>query len=469
MLNTGHSSSHAGPARRQDHRHRGGALPQGMAALTVVMVLFFIMALVAAYTNRNLVFEQRTAANSYKSERALLAADAAVDWALTQLNSGRVDTRCEPSSDTSNLDYRRRYLTLSTSGGYSVVKAAASSDPLYTGCLIDGSSLSCTCTSAASPTPSLSWSSNTTASAFRVSFEQPGLAERPGAITVEVRGCATPGTSALPCVNNLRDQPAADALSNVRVSLGLVRALPNPPAAALTVAGDASAASGAELRISNPDPGTGMSLHAGGTITGTQVLSGPAGSPGNGSVSGDASLSTPLPAQTTLNLLRRQFLATYGMLREEFMRQPALVRVNCSAGCDTARLVQVINAYPRRTLWISGNLTLNSLPTGGGALGSDTEPVMIIVAKADPDDASSTDGVLTVQAGVTINGFVHAEGGINWSAGAAGAQVNGALVSGAGVTANGHLSVGYRRDLLDLIKLGYGSFVRVPGSWNRPA
>ncbi|MBP6899733.1 MAG: hypothetical protein KBC73_06575 [Burkholderiaceae bacterium] len=442
---------------------------QGMAALTVVMVLFFIMALVAAYTNRNLVFEQRTAANSYKAERALMAADAAADWALTQLNSGRVDAQCEPSSDTANLDFRRRYLTLDAAGGYSVVSTAALV-PLYSGCLANGTTLSCSCTSVASPTPALSWGNDSSASAFRVSFVRPGLAVRPGTITVELRGCATPGSSAQPCVNNLNTEPAADALSNVRVSLGLVRALPNPPAAALSVAGDASAASGVELRISNPDPGTGISLHAGGTVTGTQVLSGPAGAPGNGGVSGDASLANPLPAQAaTLNLLRRQFLSTYGMQREEFMRQPAVVRVNCSTGCDTARLVQVINAFPRRTLWISGNLTLDSVPAGGGTLGSDTEPVMIIVAKADPDDLAATDGVLTVQAGVTINGFVHAEGGINWASGAAAAVVNGALVSGAGVSANGHLSVAYRRDLLDLIKLGYGSFVRVPGSWTRPS
>ena len=34
-------------------RQRG----KGMAALTVVMIIFFVMALVAAFTNRNLVFE----------------------------------------------------------------------------------------------------------------------------------------------------------------------------------------------------------------------------------------------------------------------------------------------------------------------------------------------------------------------------------------------------------------------------
>ena len=51
---------------------------RGIAALGVVMVLFFILAMVGAYTNRNLVFEQRTSANSYRAARSLAAADAAI-------------------------------------------------------------------------------------------------------------------------------------------------------------------------------------------------------------------------------------------------------------------------------------------------------------------------------------------------------------------------------------------------------
>ena len=39
---------------------------RGIAALVVVMVLFFIISLVAAYTGRNLIFEQRTSTNQYR-------------------------------------------------------------------------------------------------------------------------------------------------------------------------------------------------------------------------------------------------------------------------------------------------------------------------------------------------------------------------------------------------------------------
>jgi hypothetical protein len=34
------------------------------------MLLFFIISMVAAYTSRNLIFEQRTSANQYRSTQA---------------------------------------------------------------------------------------------------------------------------------------------------------------------------------------------------------------------------------------------------------------------------------------------------------------------------------------------------------------------------------------------------------------
>ena len=76
-----------------------------MAALMMVMVMFFIMALVAAYTNRNLVFEQRTTANSYRAERALVAADSGLDWTLSMLNGGRIDLQCRPSTTATDVDF----------------------------------------------------------------------------------------------------------------------------------------------------------------------------------------------------------------------------------------------------------------------------------------------------------------------------------------------------------------------------
>ena len=89
---------------------------RGIAALTVVMILFFVMAMVAAYTNRNLVFEQRISANSYRSNRALEAADAGVEWAVAMLNAGRVDANCQATNNNAFGDFRSRYLVEADNG-----------------------------------------------------------------------------------------------------------------------------------------------------------------------------------------------------------------------------------------------------------------------------------------------------------------------------------------------------------------
>ncbi|MBL0296207.1 MAG: pilus assembly PilX N-terminal domain-containing protein [Betaproteobacteria bacterium] len=89
----------------------------GVASLTVVMVLFFILSLVAAYTSRNLIFEQRTAGNLHRSTQAFEAAEAGVEWALTMLNSGRIDATCAASTNVANDSFRQRYLTIDAASG----------------------------------------------------------------------------------------------------------------------------------------------------------------------------------------------------------------------------------------------------------------------------------------------------------------------------------------------------------------
>ena len=69
------------------------AKQRGAATLVVVMVLFFIISMVAAYTSRNMIFEQRTGANLYRATQSFEAAEAGMNWALMMLNRGRIDER----------------------------------------------------------------------------------------------------------------------------------------------------------------------------------------------------------------------------------------------------------------------------------------------------------------------------------------------------------------------------------------
>jgi len=65
------------PSTASTHRSERGA-----AALIVTMVLLLVSSLVVLYVNRNLIFEQRSAANQYRAAQAFEASEAGVEWAL---------------------------------------------------------------------------------------------------------------------------------------------------------------------------------------------------------------------------------------------------------------------------------------------------------------------------------------------------------------------------------------------------
>ena len=422
-----------------------------MAALTVVMVLFFVMAMVAAYTNRNLIFEQRISANTYRANKALDAADAGIEWTVAMLNGGRVDTACRPSTDVTNSDFRRRYLADASdvdpngAGGYSLPWDAASNNQLFPACINRDGVLSCICPSAATRNPNIGAPADGIGSAFKVSFMLPGDVVRPGAVQFAARGCASPGTRDTACYAQSRLTPVVDALASVLSTVGLVRALPLAPIAALT-AGTTIDATAGELQIGNGDASSGLTAHAGTAINlngaGNNLFTGPAGSGSDGKLV-DASLS-----QLSAAANEAWFRALFGMPAATFQRQPAVIRVNCANGCQLSDLTNTLAGYPRNPIWVNGNLDINTVAD----LGSNVDPLMLVV-----------NGTLTVSANARITGYVHANG-ITWSAG--GAWVKGAMVSATTFTATSRATLSYDRKVLDTIRLRYGSFVRVPGSWN---
>lgn len=431
-------------------RLRARRSERGLATLTVVMILFFVMALVAAYTNRNLIFEQRISANTYRAARALEAADAGVEWTVAMLNSGRVDAACQPSTDANDSDFRRRYLAdddqTSGMGGYNVVWGGNLADAMFPACINRDGALSCICPSAANRNPAIGVPADGIGSAFATSFILPGNAVRPGTMQFATRGCASPGTGGSACFAQTDDPPRVDSLSGAFTTVGLVRALPLAPAAALT-AGTTIDASAGELRISNTDAQRGLTAHSGGALVlggaGVHQFVGPAGSSDDGRLAGDTTL-----AQLSAGANEAWFRAMFGMASATFQRQPATQRVVCANGCASADLVNPVAGHPRNPIWVGGDLTLDA----AGALGSDAEPLMLVVG-----------GTLTIVADVRITGFVHANR-IVWSA--AGASVKGAMATTTSVTATTRATLAYDRGVMDLIQWRYGSFVRVPGSWN---
>ena len=423
----------------------------GMAALTVVMGIFFVMALVAAYTNRNLIFEQRTSANSYRAERAVTAADAAADWALAMLNTGRVDDQCVPSTDLADADFRSRYLTLDPdTGGYAL--KSVSKAPFYAGCLTtrgEQPQLVCACPTVDKPNLGLDPPAGYVATGFRVAFgiENGRTYTPPGVLTLQLRGCANSGVGSTACQSK-STTPDVDAVSLVEAHVGLLRALPAAPLATLT-AGQAATATSA-LKIVNTDPATGITVHTGGAATlPASSFTLPAGTPGDGIAQTDAKLKAVADGA-------RSFENTFGMSADLYKKQPAVVLIKCPAGCKLSDLTDAnwLNGYPGRTLFVDGDLSLDTA-LASAAVGSATTPVMLVVA-----------GDLLWSARMDLTGFVYANN-IKITGAGANSTVSGAVMAAQAFSADVPATLAYDAAALNLVVKGFGSFIRVPGGWNR--
>jgi PilX N-terminal len=436
---------------------------RGMAALTVVMVLFFVMALVAAYTNRNLVFEQRISANSYRATRALEAADAGVEWTIGMLNAGRITATCnppDPAQAAGLTDFRSRYLVpaLNAQSGefdaFGLPWGQVLANRVYPTCVIVNGAPRCACPALGEAAAAINLPGDGVASAFRITFRLfNDDTVRGGAMQLVARGCANPGAGDTSCIAQADDPnapPVVDGTTTVITTLGLVRALPVAPKATLTAGTTITANAPGELQISNGDFTTGLTAHAGVSLSAaaSSRFIGPAGSGSDGRIDSDATLAD-LAAQGAEPWFRALFALDAGSYR----RQPAVVRLDCAAGCDRARIAAALVLNPRNPIWADGDVDLDD--AAGGVvddLGTAADPMMLIV-----------NGNLTISGDANIRGFAHANQ-INWTAPAA--TWDGALVSATSFTATTVATLRYDKALLDTIRLRYGSFVRAPGGWN---
>jgi PilX N-terminal len=436
---------------------------RGVAALTVVMVLFFVMALLAAYTNRNLVFEQRISANSYRATRALEAADAGVEWATGMLNAGRITASCnppDPAQAAGLTDFRSRYLVPAMNpltgepDAFGLPWGQVPANRVYPTCVVVNGVPRCACPALGEAAAAINVPADGVATAFRISFRLfNDDTVRGGSIQLVSRGCSNPGTGNTSCIAQTEvagASPAVDSTTTVITTLGLVRALPVAPKATLTAGTTITANAPGELQIANGDFTTGLTAHAGVSLSAaaSSRFIGPAGSGSNGRIDSDATLAD-LAAQGADPWFRALFVLDAG----SYQRQPAVVRLDCAAGCNRARIAAALLLNPRNPIWADGDVDLDAA-VGGVVddLGTVADPMMLIV-----------NGNLTISGDANIRGFAHANQ-INWTAPAA--TWDGALVSATSFTASSVATLRYDKALLDIIRLRYGSFVRAPGGWN---
>lgn len=460
-------------ARRGVSTRRDGQ--RGAASLIVVMVLFFIMSLVAAYTSRNLIFEQRTSVNQQRAMQAHEAAEAGLEWAVAQLNGGRITANClEAGATAADTSFRQRYLNINTnlppdpdSGKVTALvqpapPAPGLPQPRRAGCVWNGLSWSCSCPSDADPTPAVPVGTGIFP-AFWVSFSNAGVT-RPGVVKIVSNGCTSLDVA---CLSSAANASNVEGRALVTAIVALKSAVATPPAAALTVIGNVNRVLGSgTLSVTNEDVERGgRTIHAFEPLVGMVevALRTLPGTPASASFIEDNSLRKlldPLPADLTAAGRAPAdfaFSTTFSAWPSMARRQPGAVRLDCPvAGCAAA-LASAVALNPDRVIWIEGDLTLEA----GGDIGSLPDPLN--PAAPGPAAIIATGSLIVSPggAGARVFGMVYTRGG-GW---AGGGQIQGAAFVESNLAATAAQTVVFNGSVIDTLRLRAGSFVRAPGGW----
>jgi PilX N-terminal len=452
-------------------RTRSSKHQQGLATLVVVMLLFFVVALVAAYANRNLIFEQRTSANQYRSSQALEAAEAGMQWTLAMLNAGRIDNACKPVVDETQTTFRARVIsTVDEKRQMSLITSAVPPSTVadfVPRCTFDAASTEWTCLCAGNNLPAVA--GNQPKPFFRIRFE-----------TV---GCTRPDVS---CLSTTSPQaPDGDAMAAVTSLVTLRTGLSAIPGGPVTAEGDINAGGSAAglgpLTAINNDPGSpkfagtnGITFIAGGTVGGYVIPVSLPGQPGNSSLRADDPRLQALTARVgppALTKSDRLFSLVFGMWPNTYQSQPNVVLVPCAGGCTSAAVNALAQRYPGNPLWVNGNLTVNgnigSLPAGPAASDPTTETLAASEVAPTGPVVLIVNGNLTLTSGAVVGLLYHRAppGTPDWNLGLGNATIRGALVTEGNILGAGAQTVTYDAALLNRLQTRVGAYVRVPGAW----
>lgn len=426
--------------------------PRGAATLMVVMVLFFVMSLVAAYASRNVIFEQRTSGNQFEATASLEAAEAGLQWALRLVNATRIEDDCTVSTDTAKPTFRQRYLSLNAQNGLITVPAAVRNGPLWPVCWYDEANNRwvCRCPSdAANPGVPATLPTATYTPSFRVRFVQlndGGTPNMPGMVRVEVLGCTRYDNACL----TFPTPDASLCRGTVCAHLALYPGVKSPPAAAVT-ARDKINVNGA-LDITNAETGaSGLAIMAGDSVDNKLLfaLKGPPGMP-----KADMVLENDPELGAAAFTADRLFASVFGIWPSTHRLQPATVIIDCSATCDSASIRDAAGLNPGRVFIADGDVTLNGGTLAAGtSIGTPAQPIALVV-----------NGQLAFSGGAEVYGLVYVNTP-TWNTIAGSGLVQGALVAQRRIAGNGDFRVVRDKSILDALRWTTGSFVVPPGGW----
>ena len=189
-------------------------------------------------------------------------------------------------------------------------------------------------------------------------------------------------------------------------------------------------------------PGTGITLV---TVAGAP--------PSSSALSADLSLSPAAAGGFTAP--DRRFALYFGVRPDTYFRQPGMVEVGCNGGCNADNVNLALLRNPGRAIRVKGAGTL----TIGADIGTASAPALLIL-DADVD--------VNFSGGVTFVGLLYGrKSDWTWTVGGA-VTIQGAAVAEGGLTltgGSGATRIVYDAPTLTALRVSYGTFVRVPGSW----
>lgn len=406
---------------------------RGAATLISAVVILILMSMIAFFANRTVLFERKTAANQYRSSKAIEAAEAGIEWAQANLNSmRRINAACATSAVNTDTSFRDRYMDPDTNGSYAEPFSAAT--PI---CTFTGGAWSCSCPAPAAAPAVAACTSPQGCPTFRLGFQQ--VAGDATMVRVTAVGCTN---SQRPCVPGAT--AAADGTATVVQTMKILSGLATLPGAAITAKGYVDFGANA-ITATNTDPGTnGVTINAGSNITGfinTSTIQTLPGTPVGASL---------IPNDTSLSSLSddQMFKTYFGVTKDEFRNASTTTVVNCNGVCNTPILDAI--AAGARSIWVEGDMTLNA----NNVFGSATRPIMLV-----------TNGNIEVRGTMIIYGVVYCQNSTWDNTGGGNAQIIGAAISEGNFTATGTPDPTYDPAVLRRLRETTGDFAKLPGGW----
>lgn len=414
---------------------------QGAATLVVVMVLFLVMALLAAYANRSLLFEQRVSGNFFRASASLEASEAGIEWTLAQLNGTAVDNACKPVAEGGQR-FADRYLTIDPADRRITSTSADTIGIVDCARDVATDTWVCRCpaaTAAHSARPAIIGGEQSPSFGILVRGGPRG-----GTLDLLITGCTT---SALDdCRSNAADLSKEQLSRNIlQAMVGLVSAVRSPPNTPLVVRGNVES-TGAGLGLHNTDAlANGMLAVLGGSwpskIDG-RLESVPGTSVAQTVVQTDSTLQGTADAEAVFKMFM-------GASSAKYQEHPALRRLSCNGDC--AEAIETAYKAGQRMLWVDGSLTIGS----NKVLGSINDPLLIVAS-----------GDVTLDGAFQFNGMLVSLGDVSWTnAGSAPSVINGIVLVGGAMVTEGRMDIVYQQAVADQLRNRMGSYVRVPGSW----